>query len=230
MSSNKDKIKQSKLVVPLIVIVGIAIVLFIIRINSPAAFTNTENVGPDKSIFRGLTDNGLNYLGDDGSPIQILIYEDYMCPNCKRLFQDSETKLIDEYIATGTVQLILNPIAIVHQNSLPTANAVLCAGDQNSFWEFRQIIFVNQGIRSFNNETFSLFAEVLNLGLEEFNACIRQGRHNKEIMDNSIAAQQFGIIGTPTIVINGERFPKTGEISLPNIFEVLEKLILEINS
>jgi protein-disulfide isomerase len=44
-----------------------------------------------------------------------------------------------------------------------------------------------------------------------------------ELQQDSIAAQQFGIEGTPTLIIAGERFPKAGETSLPDVFEVLDQ-------
>ena len=60
-----------------------------------------------------------------------------------------------------------------HPNSLTTIEAAYCAGDQNKFWEFHDLIFANQSalFANFNqklNKTFDAYAESLGLDVDAF--------------------------------------------------------------
>ena len=219
---------QTTFVVIGIIVIGLMVAAALIYTTNPLLFKKTKVIGPDLAIPRGLTDEGLHYLGSVDAPIKIRLYEDYACPNCKRFFDKTEPLLFQNYVATGKVGIEFYPIAIVNSSSLPAAEAVSCADEQGYYWEYRQIIFLNQGNKTFNRETFGIFADIVGLDLNEFYSCYDQGKYEQQIVDQSNAAQQFGVRGTPTFEINGKRYPEPGETSIPNIFEILDNLLLEV--
>ena len=126
-----------------IVIVGILVTVVLVLSNNPRGITNPQVIGPDPSIRRGETSNGLFFLGEPDAPLTIIIYEDYSCPNCKRFFETVEPVLIERYISSGKLRLEIYPVAIVNPQSLPGAAAVYCAAEQGYFWEFRKVVFLN---------------------------------------------------------------------------------------
>lgn len=220
---------QNRLVVGGIIAIALMVVFVLVYVNNPMLFQNVEVVGPDPSIERGVTDSGFHYLGNMDAKLTVVLYEDFACPNCKRFLEVTEANLLSNYVATGDVRLEVHPIAIVSSQSLPAAEAVACAAEQGYFWEYRQVLFANQGSRAYNRDTFEIIADVIGLDVDDFLACYDQGRYSAEIQAQSQAAQQFGVFGTPTFEVAGERYPKAGETSLPNIFEILDQFLEERN-
>jgi protein-disulfide isomerase len=224
---DNDK-RQTIIVVVAVVTIALMVVVALIYSNNPFVFNRPEVIGPDPSIPRSVTDDGLHYLGSSDAPIKIRIYEDYACPNCKKFFDNTEPLLFQNYVVNGKVGIEIYPVAIVNSRSLPAAEAVYCADEQGYYWEYRQIVYANQGNRVFDRDTFGLFGDVVGLDVDAFLDCYDQGKYQQQIADQSQAAQQFGIMGTPTFEINGKRYPGPGETSIPNIFEILDNLLLEV--
>ena len=231
MTSSREKRdkRQTLWVIAGIVVIAIIATWGLIGGSWPW-FTEAINAGPDPSIERGVTEGGYHYLGDPNAPVKLVVYEDYACPNCKRFFDLNEETLISDYIATGDVVMEMHPIAIISANSLPAAQAVYCADEQGAFWEYRELTFLNQGNLAFKRDNFGLIAETLGLDRAQFMSCFDAGGYETEIMQASQAAQNFGVEGTPTFIIAGERFPKAGETELPDVLSILDQKIAEVKS
>jgi protein-disulfide isomerase len=223
---SKKEREQNWLVIAGIVAIAL-LVTWVLVGQSWTGFTEAVNAGPDPSVPRGVTEAGYHYLGDLDAPVKMVLYEDYACPNCRNFFEVTEDALIENYIATGDVLLELHPIAIISANSLPAAQAVFCAAEQGAFWEYRELVYLNQGNLAFRRDNFGLIAERLGLDRDVFVDCFDRGGDQQEIQQQSQAAQNFGVEGTPTFIIAGERFPKLGETALPDVFAILDEKIAE---
>jgi len=161
--------------------------------------------GPDPSISRGLTEDGLPYLGNVDAPVTLRIYEDLGCHNCQDFFQNTEPSILENFVATGLVRIEIYTLAFVNSQSLPGAEAATCAQDQDKFWEYRDILFTNQGVNAFTRTNLVTWAEELELNRAEFASCYDQAVHQQEILRKSQLAFEVGVTGTPTTEVNGER-------------------------
>ncbi|MDX1410340.1 MAG: thioredoxin domain-containing protein, partial [Saprospiraceae bacterium] len=160
-----------------------------------------------ESLSRGVdVISGLPYIGEADAPVTRLIYEDVGCPHCKDYFQRTESQVLSEFVAAGDVRVMVYTMAIVNAQSLPGAEGAYCALDQDMFWEFRDLLFNNQGVRQFNRQNLITFAEELGLDVDAFTLCFDLGTHTQEIISRSQRAFDFGITGTPTTEINGQRY------------------------
>ncbi len=211
-------------------IVGILVTMVLFLSNNPRSISNPQVSGPDPSIPRGETSDGLFFLGEPDAPLTIIIYEDYSCPNCKRFFETVEPVLIERYISSGKLRLEIYPVAIVSSQSLPGTVAVYCAAEQGYFWEFRQVVFLNQGLRAYNRDTLSLYSDAVGLDVEQLLDCFSSSTYTEVIQKRSIAAQQFGVQGTPTIEFLGNRYPEPGTTELPDIITIVDLAIKEIDN
>ena len=225
--------RQTAFVTGGIVIISILVVLVLIRITSPTGLSSAEDLGPDPTIPRGLTSDGLHSLGAAEAPVTVLLYEDYGCPNCKSSFIDVESLLITDYIATGRVRLVIYPIAFVNLASLPGAEAVLCAAEQGFFWEYREVAFLNQGRLAFSRDNFLLMANVVGLDTAGFLGCYDAAKFRDSILEHTEAAQQFGLSGTPTFVIAGQSYPglrpyTSDNPEVPGLKEIVEEALAAI--
>lgn len=84
---------------------------------------------------------------------------------------------------------------------MPAAQAAMCAGEQDKYWEYHDKIFENQ--RSLQDEDLKRYAEEIGLDTEAFNACFASGKFRNNIAQDQRRAQQLGVTGTPAFFING---------------------------
>ena len=88
----------------------------------------------------------LSVQGQTGAKVTIIEFSDYQCPFCERHFSQTEGQLKTEYIDTGKVKFYYRdyPLSQIHPGAQKAAEAARCAGDQNKYWQYHDLIFQNQ--------------------------------------------------------------------------------------
>jgi protein-disulfide isomerase len=184
--------------------VALFVVFLLVLANRPRQ-ADEEHLSLVESLPKGLTVDGLPYIGDPDAPVTMTVYEDLGCPNCRRFYLEVEPGILSEYVAEGKVRLVIYQLAFVNQQSLPGAEGAACAQDQGRYWEYRDALFNNQGVRQFTRENLVAIAEELGLDRQAFTNCYDFANYTQEIIDRSQRASNFGINATPTSDINGQR-------------------------
>ena len=195
---NRNRLAIILSTVGALIVVGVLIV-----VNLPSK-DQSDMIFSD--LPQSLSADGHPILGNPDAPVTMRVYEDLGCPNCQFFWAETEPDVIENYVVPGLVKLEIFTIAFVNASSLPGAEAIACANDQGHFWEYREILFHNQGVRAFDRSNLVDWAEDIGLDRSEFSNCFDLGRHQSEVIDRSQAAFEFGISGTPTSVINGVRY------------------------
>ncbi|GAB4579448.1 MAG: Rcas_1661 family thioredoxin-like (seleno)lipoprotein [Anaerolineales bacterium] len=226
----KDSVNNYLVIGGIALVAVIVVAVLVISSNPAADEVDASEYGPDPSIARGVTEMGLPFLGNADAPVTMRIYEDLGCHNCRDFFRDTEPSILENFVATGKVKLEIYTLAFVNQSSLPAAEAVACANDQQKFWEFRDILFVNQGVVPFSRTNLVQWAEDLGLDTQAFARCFDQQVHRQAIMTSSQQALDVGVTGTPTSEVNGERhvgvLPYDGQ-GTPGMKQILEAALAE---
>ncbi len=154
--------------------------------------------------------------GPVDAPVTLVEYTDFQCPYCGRA-QETLEQIHERY--GDSVRFVFKNLPLaMHQQSRFAAQAALCAGDQGAFWPLHDWLFANH--TAINREAVTEQVEGLGLDLDEFNACIDEGRHLSEIDADSKEANSFGITGTPGFVINGRLI--TGAQPLENFVTIID--------
>ena len=97
--------------------------------------------------------------------------------------------------------------AILGDESLWSAEAAECAGDQDKFWEFHDYLFSHQNGENkgaFSKDNLKKFATDMKLDTEAFNTCLDSGKYTELITEQHTIGQQLGVQSTPTFAINGQ--------------------------
>ncbi len=142
------------------------------------------------------------YLGNVDAPVVIEIFSDFECPYCKTAW--SVLKQIEQdYVNTGKVKFVFNHYPLdFHQNAMGAALASMCAGEQDSFWDYHDKLFENQGILS--ESFYSDLAYELGLDLGQFEECYNTNKYYGLVRQDMSDARNYGVGGTPAFLINGE--------------------------
>jgi protein-disulfide isomerase len=150
-----------------------------------------------------------NAMGDPNAPIQIIEYGDYKCSHCGTFAVETEPLIVQNYVSTGTVYLVFRSFGGgLSAESQMAAEAAYCAGDQNKYWEYHDILFANRASGAFTDRRIKAFAEILDLDMDAFESCYNSGKHTDRTNQDFADAQAAGVTGTPAFIItynvNGE--------------------------
>ncbi len=155
--------------------------------------------------------------GPETAPITIVEFSDYECPFCRRWHAEVWPALLEAY--PGQIRLVYRdfPLTNIHANATPAASAANCAGEQDMFWAFNELLYSMK--YDLNKRSYQTYAQELNLNMADFNECLESGRYNAEVMADLEYASTLGVRSTPTFFVNG--IPVVGA----QPFEVFSQLI-----
>lgn len=145
-------------------------------------------------------------LGAPDAPVVIEVFEDFQCPACRQFTEQTERRLEADWIASGEVRLVYRQYPFIGPESTQAALASLCAADQGRFWDYHDILFANQigeNVGAYSDRRLLAFAESLGLDLGQFERCLNDEIHLDQVEVERALGNQYGISGTPSIIING---------------------------
>lgn len=146
--------------------------------------------------------------GSPDAPVWIVEISDFQCPFCKTWHDEVYATLRREFIVPGTVRLAyINYPLPNHANALPAAEAAMCAGAQNKFWEMHDGLFDAQatwGPMPNAAAVFDSIARAKGVDVPAMRRCIETGAARALILADAERAQETGVQGTPSFVIGGD--------------------------
>lgn len=143
---------------------------------------------------------GFPSIGPEDAPITIVEFSDYQCPFCRRWHEQVYQSLFNAY--PGKIRLVYRhfPLTSIHPDAFPAAEAAMCAGEQNAYWQFHDKLFSSSALGS---DVYNQYAQELGLDMERFNSCLTEGRFRQAVQADLDFAMNLGVRSTPTFFING---------------------------
>jgi protein-disulfide isomerase len=155
---------------------------------------------PSRPTTAKISIKGKQVMGAKDAPVTVVEFADYQCPFCLRFTKTTFPLLKTKYIDTGKVRWVaLNLPLPFHKDARKAAQAAHCAGEQDKFWEMREILFRNP--QKLNTENLPAHAATLSLDMEAFNSCLQSDRHLAEIDQDAKDAKAVRLTGTPSFII-----------------------------
>jgi protein-disulfide isomerase len=204
-----------------VVAIGIAAALIAVNLPKPvgAIVVPTRPAPPQPSF---------NSMGDPNAPVKIVEYLDYQCPYCQAFWSNTEAQLIDSYVKTGKVFYTARSLGNFisgnnnqqqgtnNQESMLAAEAAYCAGDQNKFWEYHDILYANQAPENsgaLDRTHLDAFAQKIGLDMTTFNSCMDNNKYADRVTQDGVEGTQAittapgydgSGVGTPAFLVNGK--------------------------
>ncbi|MBA3235420.1 MAG: DsbA family protein [Chloroflexi bacterium] len=147
-------------------------------------------------------------LGETSAPVVIHEYGDFQCPSCGAFARSIEPQIRATYIDTGRVKLVWHDFAWIGPESRDAANAARCAGDQDKFWEFHDVLYGNQAgenAGAFAKDRLKAFGASIGLEPATFDACVDANRYAGAVSADFADVRDKGFNGTPTFLIGDQR-------------------------
>lgn len=154
-------------------------------------------------------------LGDAGAPVTIIEFGDYQCPFCGRFFTQTEPQIRENYVKTGKVKMVYKDLIIIDgfisggKESMNSALAANCAGEEGKFWEYHDLLFeeeIKDGEENNGNLNRNLFLNLARrLGLNEgqFTSCFDSKKYLAEVEEDTREAEaSLPQLSTPATFVN----------------------------
>ena len=147
-------------------------------------------------------------------PVTVEVYMDFLCPACRQ-FDQAARPLLSEYLADDAIELVYRPIAILDRAtttefSTRAASAAGCAADEGRIDEFVAVMMANQpaeGTEGLSDQQIVQLAASAGLTGEAFEQCVADGTYADWAGENTNAAADRGVQGTPTVYVDGQELP-----------------------
>jgi protein-disulfide isomerase len=149
-----------------------------------------------------------NRMGDPDAPVKIIVYSDFQCVYCMNYWEETEPQIIKNYVETGQVYYEYRSFGnFLGPQSAAAAEAAYCAGDQDQFWAYHDILFLNwtgEGSGDFSPARLQGYADALGLDVKEFSDCLEEEKYQYKVEEDVTNARADDISATPSFLINGE--------------------------
>ena len=149
-------------------------------------------------------------MGPDDAPVLLYEFADYQCPACAQFSTFAHPLIKERLVDEGIVRFVRYdfPIITGHPHAFLASRAARCAGDQERYWEYHDVLYGRQPSwspsRAAPTEQFIEYAELVGLDTGAFEQCLRSDEHAAEVTRNLRLGESLGVAGTPTLMINGQ--------------------------
>lgn len=92
--------------------------------------------------FDGIPQDGLR-LGPSDAPLNIDLYQNFLCPHCQEFALQQLPLLISDYVVSGKASITFHDVALGGGNADNAHEAAHCAADQGKFWQAYTVLYQN---------------------------------------------------------------------------------------
>jgi protein-disulfide isomerase len=147
--------------------------------------------------------------GSSDAKVTIIEFADYQCRFCNQWHQEIYPQLKSEYIDTGKVKFVYWDFPFLGEESFKSAEASLCARDQNKFWEYHDGLYgitSNRTENELTDQNLVKLATDLKFNMTDFNKCFNTRMYKTIVTESADAGTEYGVDSTPTVIVNKMKF------------------------
>jgi protein-disulfide isomerase len=142
------------------------------------------------------------------------VFEDFQCPVCKEFHQVNDATL-KNLAGEGKAKVVYHPIVIFTQeplasNSTRASAAARCVTGGAGWLAFQDQLFLHQppeGSLGFSAGDLVSYGSAAGAGGSGFTTCVLTMRYAAQVGKTSAAVIAGGLLGTPTVKVNGKALP-----------------------
>ncbi|MDF2049500.1 thioredoxin domain-containing protein [Arthrobacter sp. Cr_A7] len=156
---------------------------------------------------------------EEGQPVKVVAYIDFICPVCKR-FEDTYNDALTGLRNEGKISLEYRPLGFLDRQSTTNyssraANAAACVADQapGKYAEYADLLFTNQpaeGGAGLSDDKLKSLASDIGA---DINSCVDDRTFRPYVKYSTQLASNVGITGTPTVFIDGKQWDGSTDLN-----------------
>ncbi len=152
-------------------------------------------------------------VGDPDGSVTVVEFFDYHCPFCKRISR-SLTKLAED----DDVRIVFKEFPVFGPDSVFAARAALASRKQGLYHDFHVAMMQNRG--RLNERIVMRLADRVGIDVDQLREDMQAPEVEETLRANFQIAQQLGIRGTPSFIIDDEIIP--GAIDLTTMRRLIQ--------
>lgn len=202
-------------------VAALAVVVVVVAIV--VSQSGTDDSGPGGSaegqaaaaLVAGIPQDGMA-LGDPDAPLTVEEYVDFQCPFCGQFSREVFPTVIEDYVKTGKVRVVLRPLTFLGDDSVTAARFAVASADQGKTWQFTEAFYAQQGEENSGYVTDEFLQQVAaDAGVDYDQASEEQGSEavTKVLTESQNEASRQGRNSTPSFTMGptgGEQKPVEG--------------------
>jgi len=132
--------------------------------------------------------------------VTVVMFGDFQCSACSRTHPLLQ-KVISEF--PGKIRFVSRdfPLQNIHENAFNAALAAGAANAQGKFFEYGEILYLNQD--ALDIESLKKYARQLGLNMTKFESDLASERIAAEVRHDIADGIAYGVTGTPAVFVNG---------------------------
>lgn len=139
--------------------------------------------------------------GHANAEVTIVVFTDTECPFCAQ--GEERLRTLEKEYGSKIRFVYKNMPMPFHQNAQLAAKAMLAAHKQGKFFEYKDVLFANQGVQE--RPSLMTYAQELRLDMARFTRDLDDRAAEEAILADLAEAKRVSAVGTPTFFINGRR-------------------------
>jgi len=147
-----------------------------------------------------------NTQGSADATVTIVEYSDFNCGFCRRFYEETLQRVINDYVATGRVRFSYKHYPLLAPSSVWKAEAAECAAAQGRFWDYHQKLFTTNILGEDEGATKRALTDLaaeIRLDVAMFTACLSAGDARRQVEEDALEGRRLAVSGTPSFLING---------------------------
>lgn len=211
---------------------GLAIGLVSMAVRKPSnEFTRVNGISDQQRIFGGVRQD-LDRLGEPDAPVQVQVFTDVQCIECKDQFNETIPPLVDQEVREGDVALLFRNRSLAENATEIGFYGVEAAAKQGYGWQYAYLLFQNQDeakVQRLDKDFLTKIAQsITHLDVAQWSKDFDEGvpkdsEMTKALEDTDKLSFDLKIRAHPAVVVNG---PKGTEIvqDSPDLAEVQQAI------
>jgi len=196
---------RSSLFLATLILIGTALLIVFGISSLPAAAPDATNADQAAAVAPLDVPSvlfGNPVRGRQDAKVTVVEFGDYQCQPCQEM-DDSLGQILKDFPDDVRVVWKDFPDTSSHKEALTAAIAVRCAGLQDAFWEYHDLLLANQ--TSINASAYGIFANQLGLDEVSFAGCLKDEATKPVVERDFEEGRGLRIDATPYLFINKRR-------------------------
>jgi len=189
-----------------VVLVGVVFSISSNRTNSKVAIPSSVSASDGYGIVFNKTAN-----------VQVDIWEDFQCPNCRN-FESVAGNYLNDLVRAGKVKAVFHPMSFIGPESVLAAAAAACTADSGKFLNMHAALYNNQPAHENSGAWTNSVLKVLAIGAGDTSkgvaSCIDSGKYINWTKNVEADAAKKNVNATPTMFINGKQLIQSHYLDL----------------
>lgn len=149
-------------------------------------------------------------LGEAGAKLTIVEFIDFRCPNSQAA-APVVRKISQQYGDKVRIIIRAFPMESVYPGASKFSEVASCALEQGRFWEMHDLLFNRQKDLpdDLTSDDLAVLAAGASVDKNKLQECLDSGRARVKVNADYAVGFKYGVQGTPTFFVNGEKLAGT---------------------